>query len=247
MSPMSLSLIVFACLFSGSLIGMAIRPRLPEHHVTAESREMVKLGTGLVATMSALVLGLLVASAKSAYDAQKDELTALSSKLIMLDRTLAHYGPETMPMRLGLKQVVLKGIDQVWGEGLGIGPGDASAETFYDRLQELKPQTDAQRAILADAAGLMRDIAQARWLMFAQRASSISYPLLITVVFWLTINFVSFGLLAPRNATVGVTLLVCALSVAGAIFLILEMDRPFGGLIQIPSFPLREVAEYLGR
>ena len=197
--------------------------------------------------MSALVLGLLVASAKSAYDAQKDELTELSSKVIMLDRVLDHYGPETMPVRLGLKQVVLNGIDQVWSKGLGIGPGDASAETLYDRMQELKPQTDAQRAILADAADLMREIAQARWLMFAQRASSISYPILVTVVFWLTINFVSFGLLAPRNATVVVTLFVCALSVSGAIFLILEMDRPFGGIIQIESFPLREVAGHLGR
>jgi hypothetical protein len=247
MSPTLLSLIIFACLFGGALIGMAIRPRLPESHLTAESREMVKLGTGLVATMSALVLGLLVASAKSSYDAQKDGLTELASKLIMLDRTLAHYGPETMPVRLGLRQVVLHGIGQVWNEGLGIGPGDATAEVLYDRIQQLTPQTDGQRAILAQAVDLMRTIAQARWLMYAQRSSSISFPLLVTVVFWLTINFVSFGLLTPRNATVVVTLFVCALSVSGAIFLILEMDRPFGGIISISSAPLREVAEHLAR
>jgi len=247
MSPWFTSFLVFVCLFGGALAGTVLRPRLPESHLSAESREMVKMGTGLVATMSALVLGLLVASAKNSYDAQKDGLTELASRVIMLDRSLAHYGPEVTPLRLGLKQVVLNGIDRVWNEGLGLGPGDASAEVLYDRLQELKPQTDAQRTLLAQASDLMRAIAQERWLMYAQRSSSISLPLLVTVVFWLTINFVSFGLLTPRNATVVVTLFVCALSVSGAIFLILEMDRPFSGIIQISNLPLREVADHLGR
>ena len=192
MSPVVVSLIVLASLLLGALAGMVLRARLPESHLSAESREMVKMGTGLVATMSALVLGLLVASAKSAYDAQRDELTQLASRLIMLDRMLAHYGPETMSIRVGLRQVVLHGIDQVWREGLGIGPGDATNEVLYDRLQALKPQSDAQRATLAQAAELMASIAQARWLMFTQRVSSISFPLLVTVVFWLTINFVGF-------------------------------------------------------
>ena len=72
-------------------------------------------------------------------------------------------------------------------------------------------------------------------------------PFLVVLVFWLTILFISFGLFAPPNATVIATLFVCALSVSGAIFLILELDQPFEGLIRISSAPLRNALAHLGQ
>jgi hypothetical protein len=90
-------------------------------------------------------------------------------------------------------------------------------------------------------------VGQARWLLFEQQGSSLSMPFLVVVVFWLTIIFVSFGAFAPSNATVVATLFVCALSVSGSIFLVLEMDRPFTGLIQISDAPLRHALAQLGR
>jgi hypothetical protein len=247
MSPVGLSLVVFACVFGGALVGMVLRPLLPEDHLSPDSKDMVKIGMGLIGTISALVLGLLVASAKASYDAQKAELTGLTARVAVLDRVLAHYGPEAKPAREVLRTSVLRGLDEIWQGGSLIGAANAKAEGIYDLIQDLAPSNEMQRSLQAQASTLIMEVGRTRWLMYAQRNSSVSMPLLVTVVFWLTVNFISLGLLAPRNGTVVVTLFVCALSVSGAIFLILEMDRPFDGMIQISKEPLREVADILGR
>jgi membrane-bound ClpP family serine protease len=83
--------------------------------------------------------------------------------------------------------------------------------------------------------------------MAEQRVNSVSSPLLIVLLFWLTIIFTSFGLFAPRNATVVVSLLVSALSVSGAVFLILEMYSPYAGLIHVSSAPLRAALTHLSK
>ncbi len=245
-----MSLVVFACVFGGALAGMGLRAVLPEHHRSTESKDIVKLGMGLIGAMAALVLGLLVASAKESYDTQKNELTALSSKVLFLDRALAHYGPETKEIRVALRGLVAGAVDQIWAKDPSLPSGlepKAQAGIVYDGIRELLPKNDVQRSIQAEASKIAVEIAQTRSLMFEQRSSAISMPFLIVVVFWLTINFVSFGLFAPSNATVIGTLFVCALSVAGAIFLILEMDRPFDGLIQIPRSTLSDLLSQIGQ
>ena len=243
MTPFSISLIVFACVFGGALAGLGLRAVLPEHHRSTESKDVVKAAMGLIGTISALVLGLLVASAKGSYDTRKDELTALSADVTLLDRVLAHYGPETRDARTVLRNAVAHALAQISDPGAKA----LENESLFDTVAELAPKGDSQRALQAQASSLMIDIGRTRWLMFAQEGSSISIPLLVVVVFWLTVNFVSFGLFANRNATVSVVLLVAALSVAGAIFLILEMDRPFEGLIRISDAPLRGALTQLGR
>jgi hypothetical protein len=120
-------------------------------------------------------------------------------------------------------------------------------EDVQDRLRALAPQGDAQRWLQARALQISADLARARWLLVEQMEASIPEPLLVIVVFGLTILFTSFGLFAPRNATVTAALFVCALSVAGSIFLILEMEQPFGGLIQISSDPMRDALAHLGK
>jgi hypothetical protein len=240
------------CVFSGALLGKFFRSFLPQDHLSQDSKDLVKLGMGLIATMTALILGLLTASAKSSYDKQRTDLAMMSANIILLDRALAHYGPETKEVRDLLRGYVSRGIDQMWPknrvhssqlEPLMFQGGDI----LYDKIQALAPQNDAQRSLQAKALSLAADIGQTRFLMFVQQSGSIPMVFLGVLVFWLSILFVSFGLSAPSNATVFVTLLICAISISGAIFLILELDQPFEGLIQVSSAPLRNVLAHLGQ
>jgi hypothetical protein len=250
-NPIGIGLIVLVCIFGGALLGMSLRLILPQHHLSNESKEVIKLGMGLTATMSALVLALLIASAKSSYDAQKNELTQISANVILLDHMLAHYGPETKTARDLLHRYAALMVDQLWpatsSDGAQSVPTSALGQNFYDSIEELSAQNEPQRSLKGQVEKMSIDLAQTRWLLFEQGGSSIPMPFLVLLVFWVTIIFLSFGLFAPPNATVIATLFLCALSVSGAIFLILELDRPFGGVIQISSAPLRNAVVHLGQ
>ncbi len=243
MSPIMTSALVFASVFGGALAGMGLRTILPEHHRSGESKELIRAAMALIGTMSALVLGLLVGSAKSAYDTQKDELTTLTAGVVMLDGILSVYGPEASDARQTLRRVVAGARDVIWGGH----PPPATANSLYAAIHHLPVKSPEQQELKDQASSVVGDLAKTRLLMVQQRSSSISVPLLVVVVFWLTINFVSFGLFATPNATVGTALFVCALSVAGAIFLILEMDRPFEGVIRISDAPLTAALKQLDR
>src|SRR5262249_31998998 len=229
---------------------MFLRAVLPERHLSPDAKDVMRLGMGLLATMSALVLGLLIASAKSSFDTQRSHLPQMSANVILLDRTLARYGPETKDARDLLRRSVTSALERIWPEDRSRPvevQGTAESEGLFDRIQDLSPKNEAQRSLQAQALKVGTDISQTRWLLFAQRGSSIPLPFLVVLVFWLTILFTSFSLFASPNATVIAILLVCALSVAGALFLIMELDRPFEGFIQMSSAPLRNALAQLGR
>lgn len=251
MNPIAIRLIVFACIFGGALFGMFLRAVLPEQHLSAETKDVVRLGTGLIGTMAALALGLLIASAKGYYDSQSSELTEMSAKTALLDRVLAHYGPETREARDLLRSAVVRTLDRIWPKDSHqpsqMDPTSAGGEIIYDKIQELSPKTDTQRSLQAQAASMAIDLGKMRWLMFEQAGSFISVPVLLLVVFWLALIFISFGLFAPRNPTAIATLFFCAVSVSGAIFLILEMYRPFQGVMKVSSAPLRTALAHLGQ
>jgi len=242
---------VFACVFGGALLGLFLRSALPDHHRSSESKDVVKLGMGLLATMAALVLSLLIASAKGSYDAQSSEITQLAANVALLDRILAHYGPETKDARDSLGRSVARAIDQMWPQSgsqvAELNPAATGGGGFIDKVQALSPQSEAQRSLRTEALKIATDVARTRSLLFAQAGSSIPLPFLMILVFWVAVIFVSFGLFAPPNATVIATLFVCALSVSGAIFLILELDQPFQGFIQVSSAPLRTALAHLGQ
>ena len=251
MSPLVISAIVFSCIFGGTLLGMILRAILPEHHLSADSKDVVKLAMGLIGTMAALLLGLLVASAKASYDARRSELIQMSANLVLLDRVLAHYGPETDEDRDLLRRSVAGLLARIWSEdgnqAANLDPAAAGSEVLYDKVQQLSPKNDAQRTLQSQALSMVINLGQTRWLLFEQSGSSISMPFLVVMVLWLSVIFAGFGLFAPHNMTVVVSLLLAALSVSGAIFLILELDRPFEGLIQISNTPLRSALGHLGR
>jgi hypothetical protein len=243
--------LVFACLFGVGLLGVRVRAALPEDHLSSDTKDAVKVGMGLVATMAALVLGLLVASTKGAYDTQKSEVAQMAAKIVFLDRVLANYGSESAESRDLLRRTVGSAINRMWpgrkaSQAAQLDPSATSGEAFFNSIQQLSPQNDAQRSLKSQAVQVATDVGQMRWLLFEQTETSISVTMLIILIAWLAIIFMSAGLFAPPNATVVIALMLAAVSVAGAIFLILELDMPFDGLIQISQRPMRNALTHLG-
>lgn len=240
--------ITFVCLSGGALLGMF----LPGHQLSTEDKDVVRLGTGLIGTIAALVLGLLIASAKSSYDTQSAQVRQMTANIIVLDNLLAQYGPETSVSRNLLRRGVVLLADRMWLENSSdsdkAAPFVASdaSEMFYAKLHQLSPQNDAQRSLQARTIQISTDIAQTRLLLFAQAGNAIPMPFLVVLIFWLTIIFTSFGLFTrPKGIVVG-SLLIFALSTAGAIYMILELGQPFAGLMEISSAPLRNALAPLG-
>jgi hypothetical protein len=245
MSAITLSCIAFVCISGGALLGMFLRNTLSGHHLSADAKDVVRLGTGLIGTIAALVLGLLIASAKSSYDTRSTQIRQMTANIILLDNLLAQYGPETGATRNLMRRGVLSLADRIWRENssgaAAAAPFEASAasEAFYAKLQELSPQSEAQRSLQARAIQVSTEIAQTRLLLFAEKDNSIPMPFMVVLIFWLTIIFGSFSLFAQPNAIVIGSLFLFALSAAGAIYLVLELGQPFAGLMQISSVPLR--------
>jgi hypothetical protein len=247
MNPLIVGTIVFAVTLAGALIGNWLRTRLPEHHLDAASRETVTLGVGLIATMTALVLGLVTASAKSSFDAVDAAVKDTAMDILTLDRLLARYGPESVEIRRALQHTLASRIDTIWPDGASqhadLDPLRSGAavgvERLAQRLQGLTPRDGSQQALKARALDLAEEILQARWLLLASVGASVPVPFLVILAFWLTLIFASFGLFAPRNGTVLVVLFVCAVSVGSAVFLILELDGPFDGFVRVSADPLR--------
>jgi hypothetical protein len=252
-SAIAISLIVFACVFGGGLLGLLLRTLLPGHHVSEEAKDVVRVVTGLVATVSALVLGLLVASAKSSFDTMNDESKQLAAKIILLDRVLARYGSETKDVREVLRRALSARVESLFSadanerRSFASPQSRATTEEIENKILELVPKTDAQRSLHARALQISGDVAQMRWLVVTQGEGTISPAFLTVLVSWLAAIFVGFGLFAPRNTTAVAALLIGALAVAASIFLIEEMDRPLDGFIAISSAPLRSAVGQLGQ
>lgn len=248
MSSISVSLIVFGCLSAGSAAGMLLRSIVPRHHLSPESKMSVQLGMALVSTMSALVLGLLVSSAKNSYDTQSTELTVTAANVLQLDSILAHYGPETKDVREDLRQALQKALDTLWTKEKNdrMAGSSRTSEIIFDKIQDLTPKDENQRNMKSQALTLLEGVRQMRWLQYEQLSNSVPIPLLIILVSWLTMLFVGIGLFAPANTTVIASLIVSEIAVSAAILLILEFYSPFGGLIEVSSAPLRAALAQLG-
>ncbi len=255
MYPTIVGLLIVLCTFGGALIGMWLRTVLPEHHLSADSRSVVNIGMGLIATMTALVLGLVLSEAKTSFDAVDSAVKTAAIQVLTLDRLLARYGPETQAIRQGVRAGLAERMHVLWApqtahpakfDPLQSGMG-AQTETLATALRALRPQDDAQRALHARAVDLVESLLQSRWFMATGTQSSVPGPFLVILGFWLTVTFASFGLFAPRHATVLTVLFVCALSVGSAVFLVLEMDTPFDGWIQVSAEPFRYAYAHLNR
>lgn len=244
-------LILLTALVAVVLIARGVRRFLPDHHLSADSRDAVKLAMGLVATMTALLLGLLVSSAKGTYDTQRGEVVSMAAKVTFLDRVLLAYGPETVGIRNEFRAAVADAVRRMWPDESDaravISSKAAIGDTFYLAILRLSPENETQRALKSQAATLGLELGQLRALLVAQMVPSIPRPLLHVVMIWLGVLFLGFSLLAPPNALTTFSLVAAAMSVAAAVFLILEMDQPLSGVIRLSSQPLRHALEDISR
>ena len=253
MSTLAIALVVFVCCSVAALVGMVLHRALPDRHLDSDSRDVVKLVMGLIATMAALVLGLLIASAKGSYDTQTTEIQQIAANLVQLDRMLDLYGPEARDTRDSLKQTVFVGLQRIWPAETGqrvdlaLSGTRGQADAFYAQLQNLTPRNDSQRRAYDAALQLAANLGQLRVLMFEQSGGSVSWPLLTVLVFWVSVLFLGFGLFTRFHVTIAVALIVGALSVASAVFLILELSQPFEGLMRVSDLPLRSALAQMGR
>ena len=243
--------ITFSVVFGSALLGIFLRNVIPDDHLSSDSKDVVKLATGLVITMTALVLGMLVSSAKSSYDFRKAEVASMATKIVLLDRQLAHFGPEAQPVRNQLHEAVKIAFERIWPShrlrGVDLAPMDAMG-LLYDEIDDLPVNSDRQRSTKAQIVTLASDLKETRLLIFIQSGNdSVSIPLLAVVVSWLAAIFLSFGVFSPTNRTVLITLLFCAIAVTGAIFIILEMYSPFSGVLRISPQPLYDALGQLGK
>ena len=247
--------LVLCCSFAGAALGFFLRKHLPDSHLKDEPKDVIKQGFGLIATMVALVLGLLVASAKTEFDAQTTGFDQLSTNIILLDHTLQQYGPEAKPMREKLRETVAAIIEELWPTGAWFQPAMALDARPISReggmlnvaIRGLKPKNDDQRALQTQALQIGADIAKTRWTLSLPQHPLLPKPFLVVLLFWLALLFCGYGLLTDHNHTVLATLVLCSISLAGAIFLIVELGEPLGGLIRVSSSSLRYALSQLGQ
>jgi hypothetical protein len=243
--------ITFACTFAGAMFGMWLRSALPEHHLDNDSRDSIKTGVGLIAAMSALVLGLVTASAKSSYDSVDTGVRSAAADILTLDRQLARYGPETSGIRATLKQLVAQRVEAIWpaepGRQVQLDPQRnlRVGESLIEQMRALAPHGPTQDTIKSSALQLAESLLKVRWMAVTEGSRTIPLPFLVILLLWLTLTFTSFGLFSPKNPTVIAVLLVCALSIGSALFLVLEMDTPLDGWLKVSADPMRFTLSHL--
>lgn len=253
MSSLLIAFIIFACMLTGMMFGSYLRFVLPEHHTQADSKDILMTTAGMMATLIALIIGLLVTSAKDTYDVTSSSITLSGAKIITLDYYLSRYGAEAQEVRELLPQSVASAIERIWpGENTHGANLDKMATApemanIYNKIRELAPKNDAQKYLQSQALQLGADIMQSRWMLIEQSQTNLPRAFLIVLAFWLTVLFTQFGMLAPRNLTTISSLIICAISMSGAIFLILELNQPLEGMIKVSSIPLHKALSLIGK
>jgi hypothetical protein len=235
--------IIFVLTLGGIWLGTLLRRTLPKHHLNEHAKDVVRLGVGLIATIAALVLGLLIGAAKGSFDTQTTQLKHITADLILLDNILAQYGPESFPIRQDMRSVVGSFAERLWREKEATAAGpfktDFAEQQIYSEIQHLSPHNDVQRSLQSRAVQVTNDLAQLRFMLFVESENLIPTPFLAILAVWLVIVFASYSLFSPLNPTLFTCLSLFAFSAASAIFLILELGRPFTGLMMLSSAPLR--------
>ena len=251
MEDTTVGVIAFCAIFGGALLGVGLGRILPPEHLTAETRTAVSVSTAVVATLSALVISLLLNTASASFSAQATELNQIAADIVQVDGLLRRYGPEAADARATLRsfadgkahQLRVRDPSSPSGRDRSI----QALETLQDQIFALAPPTERHKWIHNEVIKLTTAITAARWLLAGQEQSTIPRAFLVMVVLWLALVFGSFGMFAPRNATSFVALGLCAMAVSGGITMILEMDSPFSGLVHVSLEPIAKAFEHIRR
>ena len=234
----------FALILASTILGAIVRARLPEHHLTGDSKEVIRLATALVATLTALVLALLFAATRASFEHTSASVSRLATDITELDEVLDEYGPDAAAIRKRLRGEMGPLIDSIWrddaiaaGRPVVARPAHNSSALYL--VRELQPKTPVQASLQARALQIGTDISQTRLGLFAQPPDSVSTPFMIVLVAWLMFIFTTFSMSSKPNPTLGIVLSVCILSASAAVYLLLELGLPFGGLMQVANDSLR--------
>jgi hypothetical protein len=248
--PLVISALAFVLVLGGALLGMYFRKVVSADHLRDDVKDMVRLSMGLIGTIAALVLGLLIASAKSSYDTRVTQFKQITANVILLDLLLEQYGPDAQNLRTMLRLGVPIMVERITNEGRSGAPAPyettSEAQRFVARVEELKPNSESQRSVQTRIINAIVQLTQSRLALFTQAHDSIPAPFLAVLIFWLAVIFASFGVFVRPVPIVVITFVVGAMSVSGALFLILEMDQPFAGLFQISTETLTSALAPLG-
>lgn len=251
MNPLSISILSFIVFLASSIGGLWLAHRLPETEMTDRNRDLIKEARRMLVALASLTLGLIIASATTSFEQRSNEVDDSASKIIALDSTLAKYGPEALESRDLLRDIVRRGIERIEVAAVeGFNTEKTRSGIGINRLQlkllQLAPQDERQTWLRSNALGLANDLGAYRWLHYSGSDGRIQWPFLAILIFWLCGVFVSYGAVAPRNATAVGTMTVVALCMAMAIHLTLDLDTPNRGLIRMSASPLRMALDQVG-
>lgn len=244
MNPIAIATTAFCLILAGTMLGMWARSKLPEHHLTGDSKEVIRLATALVGTLTAVVLALLFAATRTSFEHTSSSVSRLAADISELDEILDEYGPDAAPIRRQLRAEMGPLMDSIWRDdavaaGRLIPSRTSHSQGALYMVRELQPKTFVQTSLQTRALQIVTDIAQTRLLLFAQPPDSVSTPFMVVLVLWLVFIFTTFSMSAKPNWTLGMVLCICILSASGAVYLIIELGLPFGGLMQVSNDGLR--------
>jgi hypothetical protein len=239
-----ISIISLGGMLGGAAVGSWLRDRLPEHHLTDEATGVIKSGVGLISTLAALILGLLISTAKISYDSTATQVNQITSDLVLGDQQLAAFGPIANEARQALRELSQALAAGIWGgPDQRKHPGFVASDAwkrFSAAIDQLPATTDQQRNLKKQIDEVVSRSVQARLRLFAEAGGALPLPFLLLLVFWLTIIFASYSILGAMNLTVKAFVLLFALSAAGALFLISELNSPFSGLLKLSERQFQE-------
>ncbi len=243
MDAITVSLLAAACVFAGGLAGLLLHPFLPPTHLTRETQDVVKLGIGMMSVLASLVLGLLIATGKGSSDTTDRDVRSYAADVILLAETLRDYGGEAAKQADLLRRFTTETLQDIWPQNgarpaLGDPETGRTLEHVREAIRALRPVDDGQRWLRDQALSIVTSLLHQRWQLIEHQGPNVRPIVLAILISWITVIFASFGLNAPRNATVIAAFLVCSFAIGGSIFLIIAMDNPFGGALQIPRAPM---------
>ncbi len=242
MTDPAISLMVFGVLVGSAMGGAVVRARAPGNLVSLETRDVIRRVISLIVVLAALMLGMSIAALKTTFDSADRDIRRLGSQIEELDRSLRRIGPPAVEARQLLFRYNAVLVRDTFGDldaPFRGEPRDANElqDELESALERLTAGPSVQRVVI-QAQAILHAIAQTRWTMEEGIGTSISNWQLSVLVFWLMLIFAGLGLIAPRNVLVVIVLLLCAVALAGAVFLLTEFDDPFKGVITVSGQPL---------
>jgi hypothetical protein len=249
MNSILIGVVVFVTIFGAAEFGIVLRKRIPDAHVSSEAKDVIRLVTGVTATTSALVLGMLVSSAKNYYDSWNTQIAETASQVVTVDRLLEDYGPDTAQIRVRFAQLVEGGVQRIWPNRDPLQDAlkpEQIGDDLLHQVELLTPKNDLQAASKSQIMPMITALRQGQWRMYLRtQQTAMPVPLLVIVLSWEATIFISMGLFAPPNPTIHVTFALGALTITTALFIILEMYSPFRGILSISSAPITDALKLM--